>query len=90
LAGATRYAGENSMGDTDSELAIAARHLVQARRIVARQRAHILKLKALGSATPDHELTLQVFVSTLAQMEGHAQELVETAKRFERPQRMLS
>ena len=65
-------------------------HIAGARRIVARERVRILKLKTLGNATPDHELTLQAFISTLAQLEGHARQLAETAKRFERPRRMLS
>jgi hypothetical protein len=84
------HAGDNSMGDIDSELATASRHVAEARRIVARQRARIVKLKALGSATPDQELTLEAFVSTLALMERHAQELADTAKRLELPYRTLS
>ena len=83
-------ASDNSMGDIDSELATAARHVAEARRIVARQRTRIVKLKALGSATPDQELTLEAFVSTLALMERHAQELADTAKRLELPYRTLS
>ena len=89
-AGAPSYAGENSMGDIDSELATAARHVAEARRIVARQRARIVKLKALGRATLDHELTLQAFVSTLELLECHAQELADTAERFEPPRPRLS
>ncbi len=88
--GATPHAGVNSMGDIDSELATAARHVAEARRIVAQQRARIVKLKALGSATRDQELTLEAFVSTLALLENHAQELADTAKRFELPYRKLS
>ncbi len=83
-AGGTGYAGENGVGH------VAARHVAEARGIVARQRARVLKLRAQGRATPDHELTLQALVSTLAQMEGHVQELAEASKRFERPQRWLS
>lgn len=85
-----RYAGESVMGGMDSELVAAARYVAEARRIVARQRARVLELQVLGRATPDHELTLQALVSTLGQLEGHAQALAETAKRFERPQRLLS
>lgn len=84
------HAGDNSMGDIDSELATAARHVAEARRIVARQRARIVKLKALGSATPDQELTLEAFVSTLALLERYAQQLADTAKRLELPYRTLS
>lgn len=83
-------AGDNSMGDIDSELATAARRVAEARRIVARQRARIVKLKAIGSATPDQELTLEAFVSTLALLERYAQQLADTAKRLELPYRTLS
>jgi len=83
-------ASDNSMGDIDSELATAARHVAEARRIVARQRTRIVKLKALGSATPDQELTLEAFVSTLALLERYAQQLADTAKRLELPHRTLS
>ena len=83
------YASESSMGDIDGELATAAQHVADARRIVGLQRANILKLKAQGRATPDHELTLQALLGTLAQMESHAHALGETAKRLERPRRLL-
>jgi hypothetical protein len=85
--GGTPYAGENGMGDIDNEVATAARQVAEARRIVAQQRAHMNRLKALGGATLDQELTLQAFVSTLAvleSLESHAQELAEAAKRLER------
>jgi hypothetical protein len=88
--GGTLFADENSMGDVDSELAMAARHVADARCIVARQRARIVKLKALRRATLDHQLTLDALVSTLALMESHAQVLAETAKRLGHLQRMLS
>jgi hypothetical protein len=84
------FAGETSMGDIDSELALAARYVAEARHIVARQRRRILRLKAMGSATPDHELTLQAFAGALAELEGRAQDLIEMAKRLDRPQRRLS
>jgi len=88
--GGSRFAGLNPLDDTDSELVMAARCVAETRRIVARQRAHILNLKANGGATPDHELTLQAFASALAELESHTQELVEAAKRFERSKRLLS
>ncbi len=84
------YAGESRMGDVDGELGMAARQVAEARRIVALQRARVIKLKAQGRATPDHELTLQVLVGTLGQMEGYVQALAETSKRFERPRRLAS
>ena len=88
--GATPDADENTMGDIDTEIATATRHVAEARRIVARQRARIVKLKALGRATLDQELTLQAFVSTLALLESHAQELADSAKRLDLPRRRLS
>ncbi len=88
--GGVAYAGENHMCDIDSELATAARYVAEARRIVAWQRARILKLKAADGATPDHELTLQASVSALAELEGHARALADIAKRFQRSQRLLS
>lgn len=88
--GGAFHAGAGVTGDIDGELAMAAEHVAQARGIVARQRAGILKLKVLGRATPDDELTLQALIGTLAQMESHAQVLAETARRLERPERLLS
>ena len=87
--GGIAYAGESLMGDVDSELVMAARHVAEARRIVALQRARVIKLRALGRATPDHELTLQALVGTLGEMECYAHALVKTAKRFER-RRLMS
>jgi hypothetical protein len=87
------FAGGGGVGDIDNEVATAARHVAKARRVVARQRARMAKLKALGRATLDQELTLQAFVSTLATLENlksHAHDLADAAKRFERPQRKLS
>lgn len=69
------------MGDIDREIATATRHVAEARRIVARQRARIVKLKALGRATLNQELTLQAFVSTLALLESPP-ELADTPKRL--------
>jgi hypothetical protein len=87
------FAGESRAGDIDNEVATVARHVAEARRVVARQRARMAKLKALGKATLDQELTLRAFVSALAILESlksHAQELADAARRLERPQRKLS
>jgi len=84
------FAGENRMSDTDGELAMAVQYVAEARRIVARQRSRIVKLRALGRVTLDQELTLQASVNTLALLEGHVQELADAAKRLEFSQRKLS
>lgn len=89
-AGEAPYAGENRTGNFAYELATAARNVAEARRIVARQRARFVRLKALGRATLDQELTLRAFVSSLAILESGTQEFSGTAKRFERLQRKLS
>jgi hypothetical protein len=84
------YADETSVSDVDTKLAAAERYVAEARRIVAWQHVHMLKLKVAGQATQDHELTLQAFVSTLAILESHAGDLSKSAKRLERPRRLLS
>jgi hypothetical protein len=84
------YADETSMDGVDHELAMAARRVADARHIVSRQRARILRLKALGSVSLDQELTLHAFNSSLALVESHAQGLADAAKRLERSQRKLS
>lgn len=78
------------MGEAESELIMGARHLAEGRRIVARQRERIAKLKALGRCTQDDELTLGVFVSTLDMLGGHARALEQAAKRLDRPRPLLS
>ncbi len=89
-AGGIPYGDEHSISDIDSELATAAQFVAEARRIVARQRARIVKLKMLGRTTLDQELTLEAFVSTLALLENCARELVDTARRLGSTRRMLS
>lgn len=88
--GEARYAGGNGIGNTDCEAAMAARCVAEARRIVARQRARVLRFKTLGRATLDHELTLRALVSTLAILEGGAREFADAATRFERRRCKLS
>jgi hypothetical protein len=65
-----------------SELAVAARHVAQGRVIVARQRERIARLKAQGSSTRDHELTLDLFVSTLQILEEHERALRSSAEKL--------
>lgn len=88
--GEARYADRNRIGNTNYELATAARYVAEARRIVMRQRARVARFRALARSTLDQELTLRAFVSTLAILESSAQELADIAKRFELPQRKLS
>lgn len=90
LTGEAHFAAENRIGNMDYELATAARHVAKARRIVARQRARVVRLRALGRATFDQELTLRAFVSSLAHLESGAQALADTAKRFDCRQHRLS
>jgi hypothetical protein len=45
--------------ETESDLAMAVRHVAQARIIVAQQRERIERLKALGSPIDNHERALQ-------------------------------
>ena len=57
--------------ESESDLAMAARHVLEGRRIVARQRERIVRLKSLRCSTQDHEKTLLVFLSTLEILEDH-------------------
>jgi hypothetical protein len=61
--------------EPESDLAMASRHVAEARRIVGRQRERIAKLKAAGHSTLDHEQTLQVFESTLRIFEDHERQI---------------
>lgn len=88
--GEARYSGENGIGNTDDQLATAARYVAQARRVVARQRARVIGSRALGRPKLDQELTLQAAISALSVLESGAQELANAAKRFECPQLRLS
>jgi hypothetical protein len=74
----------------DSELAKAAQFVTKARRIVSRRHARSVKLKILGRATRDQELTLEAFDSTLALLEICTQELVDSARRLGATHRKLS
>jgi hypothetical protein len=61
----------------ESDLALAARHVAEGRRIVARQRERIARLRALGCSTLDHEQTLRIFESTLEIFLDHEQTIRE-------------
>jgi hypothetical protein len=70
------------MPEIDTELAAAARHVAEGRRIVARQREIIARLAAQGSCTGDYERTLDIFVSSLRIFEEHERELRAAVKRL--------
>lgn len=54
---------------------MAARHVAAGRRIVARQRERIARLRMAGHPTLDHEQTLRIFESTLRIFEDHEREI---------------
>ena len=70
------------VAETETELAMAARHVTQGRLIVAQQHERIARLKALGSCTRDYELTLSVFVCTLKILEDHERVLRAAAEKL--------
>ena len=65
----------------ETMLQTAARHVAEARRIVAQQRARIEWLKALGGDIADAERLLTTFVITLGSLEHHERSLQETVNR---------
>lgn len=65
-----------------AQLALAARHVAAARRIVAQQHERIARLKARGSCTRDFERTLSIFVGTLQILEAHERALRKAAAEF--------
>lgn len=68
----------------ETELAVAARHVAQARIIVAQQRERIARLKARGLSTHNYEVTLDVFIGTLQSLEHHESVLrTSVAKSFD-------
>lgn len=68
----------------ETELAVAARHVAQARIIVAQQRERIARLKARGLSTHNYEVTLDVFIGTLQSLEHHERALrTSVAKSFD-------
>lgn len=66
----------------ETELAVAARHVVQGRIIVAEQRERIARLEAHGSSTGDHELTLDIFLRTLEILKEHERALRASARKL--------
>ncbi len=71
-ASALRY---ESMKQPETPLVMAARHVAAGRKIVARQREMIARLKRSGRRTEDHERLLQQFENSLAVFEQHEREL---------------
>ena len=67
----------SAMTQNETKLEKAGQHVAEAKRIVARQRQQIVKLKASGISTLDAEQTLQVFTATLETLEHHEQHLRE-------------
>ena len=68
--------------EMETDLAMATRHVVRGRVIVAQQHERIARLKAQGSCTRDFELTLGVFVCTLKILEDHERVLRASAEKL--------
>ena len=68
------------MAAIESKLAMAARHVAEGRKVVARQRALIAKQKLSGADTFDSEKLLVQFERKLAIFEDHLREIeIESA-----------
>ena len=65
---------------TYDELVVAKRRVVEARRIVERQRQLIGALRASGSKTEDEERTLDAFLQSLTILEGYVRSLSKSAQ----------
>jgi hypothetical protein len=63
------------MAYDDERLIEAARHVANGKRIVARQRALVTRLKACGSSTLVAEQTLRTFLRSLAIFEDDLRQL---------------
>jgi hypothetical protein len=50
---------------------LAARHVSATRQIIANQRAHIIRLEAMGVPTNEAEQNLNMFLDTLKRLEDH-------------------
>ena len=62
-------------------LRVAARHVAIGRRIVARQRALVVRLEENGYSTVEADRTLDLFEQTLAIFEDHYRDILnETAE----------
>jgi hypothetical protein len=63
------------MGDCESELARAMRHVAEGRRMVVEQCERISRLKAMGYSTAYAERTLEIFLKCVKALEDHEQSL---------------
>jgi hypothetical protein len=70
----TRY-GLRMPDERESDVAMAARHVAEGRRIVDRQRERIAQLKIAGHETVKHEEMLRVLENTLQIFEDHHRQL---------------
>jgi hypothetical protein len=61
--------------EPESDLAMAARHVAEGRRIVDAQRERIAKLKIAGYETVKHEEMLRVLENALQIFEDHKRQL---------------
>jgi len=68
--------------EMETDLAMATRHVVRGRVIVAQQHERIARLKAQGCCTRDFELTLGVFLCTLKILEDHESALRASAEKL--------
>ena len=60
-------------------VALARRHVIEARAIVEHQRLRVQRLAAAGRSIEDAERTLRLFESTLAIFEKHLHDLTKGA-----------
>jgi hypothetical protein len=58
-------------GGGSDQIIMAARHVMQAQRIVHEQRARVERLRAIGASTVDAEDTLRAFEGSLKIFEDH-------------------
>jgi uncharacterized protein (DUF342 family) len=61
--------------EPESDLAMAARHVAEGRRIVAAQRERIARLRSSGHESRKHEEMLRVLENTLQIFEDHQRQL---------------
>ena len=73
------------MGEEESELSVAARHVAEGRQRVANQLRRISRLRALGRSTTDAELTLDAFLRSLKTLEEHELHLRKLVEQSQSP-----
>jgi hypothetical protein len=73
------------MGEEESELVLAARHVAEGRQRVADQLRRISRLRAFGRSTTDAELTLDAFLQSLKILEEHERHLWKLAECSQSP-----